>query len=105
MADFVKAPCKYYVYRGEPDDLEMLMRYSRLVYVEYRGKGKWAISTIFDVAWDKRDKEFHWEPQPSSREDDYLETHRYDSLEEALKDAEEAYDLTFPPRKEVKDNE
>lgn len=105
MTNFIKAPCKYYVYRGKPDDLELLMRYHRFIYVEYRGKGKWAITNGFDAAWDKTYKIFEVEPQPSSREDDYLETHRYDSLEEALKDAEEAYDLTFPPRKEAKDND
>lgn len=51
------------------------------ITVEYRGKGKWAISRHrrclgVDGYWD-------WEPLPSEREDAWLEEHRFD-LDDAL---------------------
>jgi hypothetical protein len=55
--------------------------------VEYRGEGRWAVTDGFgclgaDGAWT-------YEPSPSSREDDWLATHRFD-LDTALKLAKEA---------------
>jgi hypothetical protein len=55
--------------------------------VQWRGFGKWAVTNGghtclgSDGGWD-------WEPIPSSREDDWLATHRFD-LETALKLAAE----------------
>jgi hypothetical protein len=55
------------------------------IAVEYAGHGKWA------VRWLSRclgaDDEWDWEPQPSSREDDWLATHRF-TLGQALAHAE-----------------
>lgn len=54
------------------------------VLVEYRGKGKWAITNGSDGVMN-RDGEWEWEPQPSSRDDAFLARCRYDSAEEAMK--------------------
>lgn len=57
------------------------------VLVEYRGEGLWA---VLRSRWCLGvDGEWDYEPGPSSREDDWLETHRFD-LETALRLAREA---------------
>jgi hypothetical protein len=54
----------------------------RALTVEWRGHEKWAVtsgSVVYDAAAD----EWEYEPQPSSRDDDFLARTRY-SREEAL---------------------
>lgn len=61
------------------------------VTVEYRGHGKWAVLQGSCCLGD--DGEWSWEPLPSSREDDWLEHHRF-TEEEALRLAgEHAWDV------------
>ena len=57
------------------------------ISVEYRGRGLWGVfrhgfCLAVDGSWD-------YEPNPSSREDDWLETHRFDEAT-ALELAKEA---------------
>ena len=57
------------------------------ITVEYRGHGRWAVlrhsqCLNHDGTWD-------WEMRPSEREDDWLDTHRFD-LDTALRLAKEA---------------
>jgi hypothetical protein len=55
--------------------------------VEYRGRGKWA---VLNSRWCLSSTgEWEWESIPSEREDDWLETHRFD-LETAQRLAVEA---------------
>lgn len=70
-------PTKYTV-SALPEDIG---EYAWDLTVEYRGNDTWAVSRHSqclgsDGTWD-------WEPQPSSREDDWLATHRF-GLQEAL---------------------
>jgi hypothetical protein len=51
------------------------------VTVSYRGDGRWAVGRSGDCLG--ADGEWDWEPSPSSREDDWLATHRFD-LDTAL---------------------
>jgi hypothetical protein len=44
--------------------------------VEYRGRGLWAVMHMGSCLGS--DGEWDWEPLSSSREDDWLETHRFD---------------------------
>lgn len=60
------------------------------ITVEYRGKNRWAVKRhsqclAADGTWD-------WEMRPSEREDDWLDTHRFD-LDTALRLAKEAAPL------------
>ena len=57
------------------------------VTVEDRGMGRWAVTRSVRQCLGA-DGEWDWEPQPSSREDDWLDTHRFD-LETALRLAAE----------------
>lgn len=57
------------------------------VYVRYRGAGRWAVMR-YDRDALGVDGEFNWEPSPSNREDDWLDTHRFD-LETAQRMARE----------------
>lgn len=57
------------------------------ITVEYRGDGRWAVCRYpeclgADGTWD-------WEPRPSERDEDWLDTHRFD-LDTALRLAKEA---------------
>jgi hypothetical protein len=51
------------------------------IYIEYRGNGKWAITRWSNVL--SKDGNWHIEPQPSSRDDEYLSENRFDSEYEA----------------------
>jgi hypothetical protein len=56
------------------------------ITVEYRGDGRWAVMSggfCFDA-----DGDWDYEPSPSSRDDDWLATHRFDE-QTALRLAEE----------------
>lgn len=55
--------------------------YHWAISVEYRGKGTWAV-LHFGYCLGS-DGEWDYEPSPSNREDDWLETHRFD-VETAL---------------------
>jgi hypothetical protein len=62
-------------------------RSSMTITVEYRGRDLWAVmrhgsALSVDTKWD-------CEPSPSNREDDWLESHRFD-LDTALRLAEDA---------------
>jgi hypothetical protein len=71
-------------------------RYHFEITVEWRGKGKWAVKDGSYVLGS--DGEWDYEPLPSSREDDWLATHRFD-LETALKlAAEQAPKMTNGPK-------
>ena len=61
--------------------------FAMTITVEYRGRGLWAVTRRGEAL--STDGEFDYEPSPSNREDDWLETHRFD-LETALKLAQEA---------------
>lgn len=68
-----------------PEDHELA--YEMTIAVEYRGRDLWAVMKrsrclSADGAWD-------YEPNPSSRDDDWLATHRFD-LDTALRLAQEA---------------
>jgi hypothetical protein len=57
------------------------------IQVEYRGHDKWAV--LLRRMWCLSvEGEWDYEPQPSSREDDWLATHRFD-LDTALRLAKE----------------
>jgi hypothetical protein len=56
------------------------------IVVEWRGLGRWAVLRRSSCLG--ADGKWEWEPQPSSREDDWLETHRFD-LDTALRLAKE----------------
>jgi hypothetical protein len=58
-----------------------------LLTVEYRGKDLWGVFNGRQCLG--TDGLWEWEPQPSSREDDWLATHRF-PLDEALRLAREA---------------
>jgi hypothetical protein len=57
------------------------------VLVEHRGFGRWAVTRSVRRCLGA-DGEWDYEPSPSGREDDWLETHRFD-LETALRLAAE----------------
>lgn len=59
------------------------------VTVEYRGKGLWGVFRDGGSTCLGSDGNWDWEPSPSNREDDWLETHRL-PLGRALFLAEEA---------------
>ena len=44
--------------------------------MEYRGKGKWGVFHLGECLGS--DGEWDWESNPSSRTDEWLETHRFD---------------------------
>lgn len=52
------------------------------LYIEDRGKGKWAVC-YHRMVLDKYLFQFTYEPMPSSRTDEFLEKHRFNSAEEA----------------------
>jgi hypothetical protein len=56
-------------------------RYVFTVTVEYRGKGRWAVCWLRDCA--DRNGVLDFEPIPSGREDEWLDSHRFD-LDTAL---------------------
>lgn len=56
------------------------------VAVEYRGRDLWAVVRMGECLG--TDGEWDFEPRPSSREDDWLDTHRFD-LDTALRLAKE----------------
>lgn len=47
---------------------------------------KWAVVCDGNYSMNKVDGHFDFEPSPSERDGDYLEDHRFDSKEEALKE-------------------
>lgn len=57
------------------------------VAVEYRGRGKWAVTRFGECL--NADGEWDHEVRPSEREDGWLATHRFD-LDEALERAKRA---------------
>jgi hypothetical protein len=57
------------------------------VRIEYRGRDLWAVTNGWGCLG--TDGEWEYEPSPSNREDDWLETHRFD-LDTALNLAKEA---------------
>jgi hypothetical protein len=57
------------------------------LYVEWRGDDRWAVCTGFQRCLSSTG-EWDYEPSPSNREDDYLDTHRFD-LDTALRLAKE----------------
>lgn len=64
------------------------------VVVECRGFGRWAVTRSVRRCL-SADGEWDYEPSPSNREDDWLETHRFD-LETALRlAAEQAPHITI----------
>lgn len=54
--------------------------------VEYRGDGRWSVCWLSSCL--SRDGEWDYEPQPSSRTDEWLDAHRF-SKEEAIRRAKE----------------
>lgn len=52
-------------------------------FVEYRGRGKWAVSDGLGNVLN-RDLKWEWEPQPSSRDDAFLARCRFDDELEAI---------------------
>lgn len=52
------------------------------IFIDDRGKGKWAIVNGFGDVLNK-DGEWEWEPQPSSRDAAFFERCRYSSAAEA----------------------
>lgn len=82
--DVTVEPTAYKVSALPEEDVNS--RYFTLT-VEYRGRGLWAVMHMgFCLG---ADGEWDWEPLSSSREDDWLGTHRFD-LDEALKRAKAA---------------
>jgi hypothetical protein len=61
---------------------------NRKISIKQRSLGKWCISLYADDVWDKELKMFVWEPEPSSRTDEFLRVTRF-SLEEAVGIVEE----------------
>lgn len=62
-------------------------KFSMTINVEYRGRGLWAVMRMSEALGS--DGEWDYEPSPSNREDNWLETHRFD-LDTALRLAKEA---------------
>jgi hypothetical protein len=70
------------------------------ISIEWRGKGKWCVTNGLGVL-SKSDKEFVWEPQPSSRDEAFIADTRFDSPEEALA----ALDKAFPRAPRTQEDE
>jgi hypothetical protein len=68
-----------------PEDHELAPHLS--VAVEYRGRGKWAVTHFGQCL--NADGEWDYEMRPSARDDDWLSTHRFD-LDTALELAKQA---------------
>lgn len=88
MTDTIPEPTvrvtRYDVSCVPPDHIDSIHFTAR---VEYRGHDLWA---VLDGPYCLgTDGEWDYEPSPSNREDDWLETHRFD-LDTALKLAKEA---------------
>lgn len=62
-------------------------KFAMTINVEYRDRGLWAVMHMGEALG--ADGEWDYEPSPSNREDDWLETHRFD-LDTALRLAKEA---------------
>lgn len=92
---FTIQPNSFYVCRGDSSELERKISTPdervRPVQVKYMSNGKWAVSTESGNCWNKYDKCFDYEPLPSGRDASYLDSHRYDNLEDAIDGAKEAY--------------
>lgn len=58
-----------------PDDIECMDSGTWKLTVEYRGGGLWAV--LRGGACLGSDGQWDWEPLPSSREDEWLATHRF----------------------------
>ena len=57
-----------------------------LVCLRDAKNNRWAIKNDMSCVWNKVHKDFEWEPQPSSRTEEYLEEVRFD-LQTALNEA------------------
>lgn len=86
MAD-VTVMATEYVVNAIPEGVDEVNRSLFDIKVAWRGKGRWAV--LRSTRCLSVDGEWDWEPLPSSREDDWLDTHRFD-LETALRLAKEA---------------
>lgn len=75
-----------YTVNAIPEGVDECNRSLFEIKVEWRGKGRWAVT--HRSACLSADGEWDWEPMPSSREDDWLATHRFD-LDTALRLAKE----------------
>lgn len=80
---------------GNPDENDALA-----ISVNYAGKGKWKVSRIDETL--NKNLEWEWEMQPSSRTPEYLENNRYDTAEEAIKQAASWLGLQAKLKKEKK---
>jgi hypothetical protein len=65
-----------------PDDIECVDSSTWKLTVEYRGRGKWAVTRTGRVCLGS-DGEWDWESIPSERQDEWLTAHRF-PLAEAL---------------------
>ena len=58
--------------------------YNMGVYIETRGPGRWVVKMDRSNGWVLgKDAEWHWEPLPSSRTDEFLNNTRFQSPDEA----------------------
>lgn len=58
--------------------------YDRPVYIETRGPSRWVVKMDRSQGWVLgKDTEWHWEPLPSSRTDEFLSNTRFSSPDEA----------------------
>jgi hypothetical protein len=91
LVDAMFGPSDVYVQITEFDvscfPLDHEERHHFNITVEYRGRGLWAIKHHAMCLGD--DGEWDYEPSPSNREDDWLETHRF-TMQDAIRLAREA---------------
>lgn len=79
-----------FVFNAIPEEIRDLDEYDEAshfdVYVEWRSKDRWAVVDRFRACYNKEGKREH-EPQPSSRDEDFLNEYRF-SLQEAVEIAQ-----------------
>lgn len=79
-----------FVFNAIPEEIRELDEYDEAshfdVYVEWRSKDRWAVVDRFKACYNREGKR-DYEPQPSSRDEDFLKEYRF-SLEEAVEIAQ-----------------